>query len=55
LSVNPVYILRHNVGNPGPGLGQTQKCGGVKLVSGISSLSLSLDNWISGNNTDINK
>jgi hypothetical protein len=27
-----------DVGNPGPGLGQAQKCGGVKPVNGISCL-----------------
>ena len=26
------------IGNPGPGLGQAQKCGGVKLVNGNPSL-----------------
>jgi len=25
-------------GNPGPGLGQTQECGGVKLVNGLPTL-----------------
>ena len=27
-----------DVGNPGPGLGQTQRCGGVKPVTGIPIL-----------------
>jgi len=27
----------YDVGNPGPGLGQAQKCGGVKPVKGIST------------------
>jgi hypothetical protein len=29
----------YDVGNPGPGLGQAQKCGWVKPVNGIPSLS----------------
>ena len=32
--------MTYDVGNPGPGLGQTQKCGEVKPVNGISILSL---------------
>jgi len=27
-----------DVGHPGPGLGQAEKCGGVKLVDGIPTL-----------------
>jgi hypothetical protein len=30
--------MTYAVGNPGPGLGQTQKCGEVKLVNGIPTL-----------------
>jgi hypothetical protein len=38
-------------GNPGPGLGQAQTCGWVKLVNVIPPL----DNRISNSNIDINK
>ena len=34
-------------------MGQAQKCGGVKLVNGI--LTLSSDNWIFYENSDIKK
>jgi hypothetical protein len=30
---------QHDIGNGGPGLGQTQQCGGVKPVNGIPTLS----------------
>ena len=47
-------------GHPGLGLGQTQKCGGIKLVNEITTTqhtpsSRPLDNWISSVNTGINK
>jgi hypothetical protein len=38
---------------PGPGLGQAQWCGGVKLVN--RNLALSSDYWISNDNTEINE
>ena len=28
----------YDVGSPGPGLGQAQKCGGVKSIYGITTL-----------------
>jgi len=40
-------------GNPGPGVGQTQNCDGVKLSNGIQTYPP--DNWISNDNIDINK
>jgi len=40
------------VGNPGPGLGQAPKCGGIKPFNGIQH---PLDTWISNGNTYINK
>jgi hypothetical protein len=38
--LNTKKITTYDVGNPGPGLsfGQTQKCGWVKHVNGISTL-----------------
>jgi hypothetical protein len=30
--------MTYDVGNPGPGLGQAQQCGGVKTVNGIPTL-----------------
>jgi len=30
--------MTHDIEIPGPVLGQTQKCGGVKLVNGIPTL-----------------
>jgi hypothetical protein len=30
--------MTYEVGNPGPGLGQAQQCGGVKPVTGIPNL-----------------
>jgi hypothetical protein len=30
--------MAYDVGNPDPGMGQAQKCGGVKLVNGIPIL-----------------
>jgi hypothetical protein len=30
--------MTYDVGNPGPGLGQAQKCSEVKLVNGIPTL-----------------
>jgi len=46
--------MTSDVGNPGPGLGQAQYCGRVKLVNGYPNPH-PLDNWISDGNTDINK
>ena len=31
--------MTYDTGNPDPGFGQTQKCGGVKLINGILILS----------------
>ena len=45
----------HGIGNPDPVLGQTQKCGRFKLVYGIPTPTPPSDNWITNNNTDINK
>ena len=36
--MNTKKITAYGVGNPGPGLGQTQKCGRVKSVNGILNL-----------------
>jgi len=44
----------YGVGNAAPALGHAQRCGGVKHVNGIPNLP-TLDNWISNDNTDINK
>lgn len=41
-------------GNLGPGLKQAQKSGSVRLVNWIPTPPLS-DDWISKENTDINK
>jgi hypothetical protein len=30
-----IKTMTYDVGNPGPGLGQAQQCGGVKTVNGI--------------------
>jgi hypothetical protein len=30
--------MTYDVGNPGPGLGQTQKCGRVRPVNGIPTI-----------------
>jgi hypothetical protein len=32
--------MTYEAGNPGPGLGQAEKCGKVKLVNGILTLRL---------------
>jgi len=32
--------MTYGVGNPGPGFEQAQKCGRVKLISGIPTISL---------------
>jgi hypothetical protein len=32
--------MTYDVGNPGPGLGQAQKCGRVRQVNGIPNLGL---------------
>ena len=40
-------ITTYDIGNPDPGLGHTQKCGGVKPSP--------LDNWISNGNAFIKK
>jgi hypothetical protein len=37
-SLNTQKNTTYGVGNPGPGLGQTQKCGRVKSVNGILNL-----------------
>lgn len=42
----------NDTGNPDPGLGQAHKYGGVKQVNVFLSL---LENWISIDETDINK
>jgi hypothetical protein len=39
--------MTYDIGNPGSGLGQAQKCGGVKRF--IGSQPSPLDNWIKGN------
>jgi hypothetical protein len=41
--------MTYDIGNPGPDLGQAQKCGRLKLVNGIPTLPLS------NGNTYINK
>ena len=57
-NINKMNILtelvkhKKDIGNPGPGLIQAQKCGGVKPVYGIP-IPL-LDNWISNGNTYLN-
>jgi hypothetical protein len=35
---SPQKTLAYGIGNPGPGLGQAQKCGKVKLVNGFSTI-----------------
>ena len=41
----------YDMGNPGPDLGQAQKCGWVTLVNGLMGSQPSpSDNWISNNN-----
>ena len=40
----------YDVRNPGPGLGQTQRCGGVKQIDPNRS---PLHSWIFNNNSDI--
>jgi hypothetical protein len=47
--MNILMTMTYDVGNPGPGLGQAQTCGLVKLVNSA------LDNLIWNGNTDINK
>ena len=37
--INIPPISKYDVGNPGPGLGQALKCGGVEPVNGIPTLS----------------
>ena len=39
-SLNIEKTMTYEVGNPGLGLGQAQKCGGLKLVNVIPSFSL---------------
>ena len=51
-SLNTKKTTIYDVGNPSPGLGQAQKCGGFKPVNGKPPL---LDNWIHDVNTCINK
>ena len=29
--------MTYDIGNPGPGLGEAQKCGGVEPVNGVSN------------------
>jgi hypothetical protein len=41
------------IGNPDSGLGQAQKCGRVKMLNMIQTTPS--DNWISGDNVDINQ
>ena len=56
-NINKMNILtelikyKKDIGNPGPGLIQAQKCGGVKPVYRMPIL---LDNWISNGNTYLN-
>ena len=38
-SLNTRQSTRYDIGNPGPGLGQSQKFGGLKTVNGIPTLS----------------
>ena len=38
ISLNTKKTTTHDVGDPGPGLGQTQNCGGVKVVNEIPIL-----------------
>jgi hypothetical protein len=38
-----------DIGNPDPSLGQAHKCGRVKLINGIPTLS-PLDNWVFNGN-----
>jgi hypothetical protein len=52
-SPKTIHHKAHGVGNPGPNLGLTQKCGGVKPANGITTLPS--DNWISSDTTHINK
>jgi len=33
-------MTTYNIGNPGPGLGQAQICGRIKLFNGIKTLPL---------------
>ena len=49
-SLNIEKTMTYAVGNPGPCLGQAQKCGRIKLVNVIPILPL----LISNSNTDIN-
>jgi hypothetical protein len=37
-SLNTKKTTAYDVGNPSPGLGQTQKCGRFKPVNGITTL-----------------
>jgi len=38
--LNTKMIMTYDIGNPVPGLGQTQKCGRVKPINGIPTLPL---------------
>jgi hypothetical protein len=38
--LNTKMSTTYDAGNPGPGLGQAHKCGGIKPVNGISILQL---------------
>ena len=50
LLLNTQYTMIYDVRNPGPGLGQTQRSGGIKQIDPNRS---PLDSWISNNNSDI--
>jgi hypothetical protein len=39
-SLNTKRLQHNDIGNPGPDLGQAQKCCGVKLVNGIHFLEI---------------
>ena len=41
--------MPYDIGNPGPGLGQTQKCDVVKPVNGVQ-INLTLENRVSNVN-----
>ena len=45
-SLNTKKTMTCDIGNTGPGLGQAQKCDGVKLINGIPTPPRPLDNWI---------
>ena len=47
--------MTYGIRNPGPSLGQAQKCGVRQPVNGIPTNHPPLDNWISNDNTDKSK